>query len=110
MVRSSYDRHDCVSVTIVVLILWSVLDPVPTGTPVPISEQSNVFPRVTTACGESYGIWASVIIFGVNVRVGLIALSMLLPMGLSCMQSINNCVGGCPTMSQVAKCGFCTIL
>ena len=49
-----------VSVTIVVLILWSVLDPVPTAIPVPLSEQSNVFPHVTTACGGSYDIWASV--------------------------------------------------
>ena len=57
-----------VSVTIVVLILWSVLDPVPTATPVPLSEQLNVFPRVTTACGGSYGIYLgfSHIIFGVN--------------------------------------------
>ena len=56
-----------VSITILLLILWSVLDPVATGYAVPLSEQSNVFERVTTICGDySYAVWSSVIIFGVN--------------------------------------------
>ena len=55
-----------VSITILVLILWSVLDPVPTGYAVPLSEQSNVFPHVTAICGGNYPIWLSVIVFGVN--------------------------------------------
>ena len=55
-----------VSITILLLILWSALDPVATGYAVPFSEQSNVFPRVTATCGGSYSIWLSVIVFGVN--------------------------------------------
>ena len=57
-----------VFITILLLILWSVLDPVATGYTVPLSEQSNVFPRNTTICGRdySYAVWSSVIVFGVN--------------------------------------------
>jgi len=55
-----------VTVTILLLILWTVLDPVSTDFIVPLSEQMNEFPRVGAICGGTYAIWASVIVFGVN--------------------------------------------
>ena len=55
-----------VSITILLLILWFVLDPVPTGYAVPVSEQMSEFPRVAVFCGGTYGVWAAAITFGVN--------------------------------------------
>jgi len=55
-----------VTVTILLLILWTVLDPVSTEFIIPLSEQMNEFPRVTALCGGSYSIWAGAIVFGWN--------------------------------------------
>ena len=55
-----------VSITILLLMLWSILDPVSSGYAVPLSEQTNEFPRVTVYCGGNYPFWAAAIAFGVN--------------------------------------------
>ena len=55
-----------VSITILLLILWAILDPVPTAYTVALSEQMSEFPHVVVSCGGNYGIWASVIVYGVN--------------------------------------------
>jgi len=55
-----------VSITILLLTLWSILDPISTDYAVSLSEQMNEFPRVGAICGGTYPLWASVIVFGVN--------------------------------------------
>ena len=65
-----------VSITILLLILWSILDPASSGYAVPLSGQTNEFPYVTVNCGENFGIWAAAIIFGVN-GVTIVAVAFL---------------------------------
>jgi len=55
-----------VTVTILLLILWTVLDPVPTDFIIPLSELMNEFPRVGAICGGNYAIWTGAIVFGWN--------------------------------------------
>ena len=65
-----------VSVTVIVLTLLYILDPIPTGYAVPVSEQTSAFPRVTVFCGGNYAIWVAAITFGVN-GLTIVAVSVL---------------------------------
>ena len=65
-----------VSVTIILLIVWTVVDPVPTDFSIPLSEQGNDFPRVTAACGGNFVEWTGAIVFGVNGSI-IVAVTIL---------------------------------
>ena len=65
-----------VSVTIILLIVWTIVDPVPTDLPIPLSEQGNDFPRVTAACGGNFAQWTGAIVFGVNGSI-IVAVTIL---------------------------------